>query len=96
MGVSYTNHQLLEHKLDKKYNLINNGEKIKFLHLKMPNPVSQNVISFISQWPQDLNLTEYVDYDTMYDKSFVDPLRTILEVIDWKTEHVNTLESFFL
>ena len=95
-GCILYNHKIIENKLENKYNLINDGEKIKFLHLKMPNPVSNNVLSFISKWPEHLKLTEYVDYDIMYDKGFVDPLRNILEVIDWKTEHTNTLESFFI
>ena len=95
-GCILYNHKILERKLENKYNLISDGEKIKYVHLKLPNPIAQNVISFISTFPTDLGLTEYIDYDTMYDKSFLDPLKAILDVIGWKSEQVNTLESFFL
>ena len=50
---------------------------------------------FISTFPTDLGLTEYIDYDTMYDKAFIDPMKAILDTIGWQTEKANTLESFF-
>ena len=81
--------------LDKKYNIIQDGEKIKYCLLKTPNPTGENVISFISDFPADLGLIQYVDYDIMYDKGFIDPLRAILECIGWKTEHTATLFDFF-
>ena len=90
------NYLVLDRKLDNKYNLIGNGEKIKYVHLKVPNPSSQNVIAFINEFPQEFGLTEFIDYDIMYEKGFLDPLKSILDVIGWKTEHVTTLEDFFL
>ena len=90
------NHLIRERGLDKKYNAIGDGEKIKYLFLKMPNPCSENVLAFISEFPKELKLTEYIDYDTMYEKGFLEPLQSILNVINWKTEHINTLEDFFL
>ena len=89
------NHLIHEKGLDKKYNSIQDGEKIKYCLLKKPNPTGENVISFISDFPHDLGLTQYVDYDTMYDKGFIDPLRSILECIGWKTEQTATLFDFF-
>jgi len=89
------NHLIHEKGLDKKYNLIQDGEKIKYCLLKIPNPTGENVISFISDFPNDLDLLQYVDYDIMYDKGFIDPLRSILECIGWKTEHTATLIDFF-
>ena len=62
----------------------------------MPNPSAQNVIAYISEFPKEFNLTEYIDYDTMYEKGFLEPLQSILDVINWKTEHTSSLEDFFL
>ena len=90
------NHIVRERKLDKKYNYINDGEKIKYLFLRVPNPSSQNVIAFINEFPKEFNLTKYIDYDTMFEKGFIEPLRSILNVVGWNTEHVSTLEDFFL
>ena len=90
------NHLLRKHKLEKKYNFINNGEKIKYMSLKMPNPAGENVIAYINEFPPEFELTDYIDYDTMFEKGFLEPLRVILKNIGWNTEHVSTLEEFFL
>ena len=81
--------------VDNKYTAISDGEKIKYVYLKTPNPIGENVISFISEFPKELGLNNLLDYDKMYNKGFIDPLKMILDVIGWKTEAVNTLEDFF-
>ena len=86
---------LKDKKLLHKYNLINDGEKIKFAYLKLPNPISENVMSFITEFPDEIGLQEFVDYDTMFVKGFLDPLQVILDVIGWKTEKTTTLDDFF-
>mgnify|MGYP003665936451 FL=1 len=90
------NHFLKERGIKNKFNPIEDGEKIKFAYLKTPNPIGENIISFISELPTEFGLTEFLDYDMMYNKGFIDPLKGILDTIGWKTEHVNTLEDFFL
>ena len=89
------NHYIKERKLTNKYSLINNGEKIKFLYLKKPNIIHENIISFISDFPRELGLDKYIDYDLQFEKSFVDPLKAILDAIGWKTEQKVSLEDFF-
>ena len=69
--------------MDNKYSLIGNGEKVKFLYLKKPNVIQENVISFIQDFPRELGLEKYVDYDLQFDKSFVEPLKSILDAIEW-------------
>ena len=94
-GVLMFNHLLKTRKLTNKYNLIQNGEKIKFVFLKVPNPTGENIISFISELPKEFDLTRYIDYDTMYQKAFLDPLKSILDTIHWEPEHQATLFDFF-
>ena len=89
------NHYLKNLKLTKKYNLIADGEKVKYIFLRTPNPTGENVIAFISELPPEFNLTQYIDYDTMYRKSFIDPLQTILDSVGWQTERTATLFDFF-
>ena len=79
-----------------KYSLINNGEKIKFCYLKKPNTLQENVISFIQDFPKELGLDKYVDYDLQFEKSFLEPLKIILESIGWSAEKTTNLESFFV
>ena len=94
-GALLFNHHVKENKLTNRYSLINNGEKIKFLYLKKPNTIHENVISFISDFPRELNLDKYVDYELQFDKSFVEPLKTILQSFGWRVEKTATLDSFF-
>jgi DNA polymerase elongation subunit (family B) len=95
-GVLLYNYYIKKNKLDNKYPVINNGEKIKFCYLKKPNLLHENVISFIQQFPKELNISKYVDYELQFEKSFLEPLKTILQCIDWRTEKTNTLASFFV
>ena len=94
-GALLFNHYIKEKKLTNKYSLINNGEKIKFLYLKKPNIIRENVISFIQDFPRELNLDKYIDYDLQFEKSFVEPLKSILDAIGWNVEKTVNLELFF-
>ena len=94
-GALLFNHYIKKKKLTNKYSLIENGEKIKFCYLKKPNIIQENVISFIQDFPKELDLVKYVDYDLQFDKSFVEPLRTILDAIGWNVEKTVNLELFF-
>ena len=90
------NHLLRDRDLTQKYNEIQDGEKIKYLMMKIPNPTGENVCAFISEFPREFNLTEYIDYDKIFEKGFTDPLKVILDTIGWQTEQTTTLDSFFL
>jgi len=95
-GALLFNHYIKEHNLTNKYSLIGNGEKIKFCYLKKPNKLHENVISFIQDFPKELGIDKYVDHDLQFDKSFLEPLRIILDSIGWKVERTANLESFFV
>jgi len=89
------NHLLKQHKLEKRYESIKDGEKVKFCYLRTPNPVRQNVLSIMSSLPKEFGLTDYIDYDTQFDKAFLEPISAILNAIGWQSEKRATLESFF-
>ncbi len=94
-GALLFNHYIKERKLDNKYSLINNGEKIKFCYLKKANPIRENVISFISDFPTELGLDKYIDYELQFQKAFLEPVKVILDAIGWNVTKINTLDSFF-
>lgn len=94
-GAILYNHYLKAMKLDKKYPLIQEGEKIKFTYLKQPNPFKDTVISYPNRLPPEFGLNKYIDYETQFEKAFLDPLNIILNCIDWKSERTNSLEGFF-
>lgn len=99
-GALIHNHYIRKMKLEKKYKLITDGDKIKFVYLKAPNPIcgpngKDMVITFLNSLPIELDLNKYIDYDTQFEKTFLEPLRNILNVIGWTAEKQNTLEDFF-
>jgi len=94
-GALLYNHYIKDKKLTNKYSLIQNGEKIKFCYLKKPNILHENVISFIQDFPTELGLDKYIDYDLQFDKSFLEPLKIILDSIGWSVEKTINLELFF-
>jgi DNA polymerase elongation subunit (family B) len=94
-GALLFNHYIREKNLQNKYSLINNGEKIKFVYLKKANPIRENVISFISDFPVETGLDKYIDYELQFEKAFLEPVKTILDSIGWNVEKTVNLELFF-
>ena len=94
-GALLYNHYVKKHKLDNKYSLIQNGEKVKFCYLKKPNIIHENIISFIQDFPHEIGLDRYIDYDLQFNKAFLEPLKIILDAIGWNVEKTVTLEDFF-
>jgi hypothetical protein len=94
-GAILYNTKLKAMKLDKKYALIQEGEKIKFTYLKQPNPMKDTVISYPNRLPVEFGLQEFIDYDMQFNKAFLEPIKVILDCMNWTTEQQNSLESFF-
>ena len=94
-GALIYNHQLKQFKLHRKYPLIQEGDKIKFLKLVEANPFKFDVISYVTKLPSEFKLQEYIDYDIMFQKTFLDPMSFILNSIGWTYEKTASLEAFF-
>jgi DNA polymerase elongation subunit (family B) len=94
-GAIIYNANLKKFNLTKKYPLIQEGEKVKFTYLKMPNPFKDTVISYPSRLPKEFEMQQYIDYDMQFDKAFLEPIKIILDCMKWTTESASNLEDFF-
>ena len=94
-GALLYNHYVKKHKIENKFPFIQEGEKIKFMYLKTPNPLHENCISFFGELPKEFGIEKYVDYQTQFEKSFLEPLKNVLQCIEWDYEKRITLRGFF-
>jgi DNA polymerase elongation subunit (family B) len=89
------NHYTKKMGLDKKYQAIRDGDKIKFVYVQKPNPLQEDIIAFPQQLPKELGLEAYIDYDKQFEKVFLDALQIVIEPLGWKTQEQSSLEDFF-
>ena len=98
-GTIIHNELLKKNKLTNVHQMIQEGEKIKFSYLKTPNPTGDTVISMGTVLPNEFGLHEFIDYDMQFEKSFVEPLKFITDIIRWQIDGSYgtqaTLEEFF-
>ena len=94
-GALLYNYYIKKHKIEHKHQLIQEGEKIKFMYLKTPNPLHENCISFFGDVPKEFGIEKYVDYQTQFEKSFLEPLKNVLQCIGWTHQKTVSIGSFF-
>ena len=94
-GALLYNHYIKKFGLDKKYQPIRDGDKIKFVYVKKPNPFQEDVIAFPQELPKEFGLEAYIDYDKQFEKVFTDALQIVIEPLSWKTQEESSLEDFF-
>ena len=89
------NHWIKQKKLIKEFELIREGDKIKYVYLREPNPIGENVIAFPSVLPKALELHEYIDYTTQFEKTFIGPIDAVAEGIKWSARPKSNLLFLF-
>ena len=94
-GCILYNRLLNEKGLSKKFETVQGGDKIRYVYLKLPNPLRENIVSFPSVLPEDLGLHQYIDYNLQFEKVFLSPIENIIGALGWSSEKRDTLDDFF-
>ena len=98
-GAILYNYLVKKNKLGNRYPNIQEGDKIRFLHLRTPNIYQSTSFSFVTKLPKELDLGHLIDFDVQFEKSFVEPLKFITDKINWHIDGSygtqGTLEDFF-
>jgi DNA polymerase elongation subunit (family B) len=89
------NHFIKTHNVGHKYQPIGEGNKMRYVPLIMPNPLGHDIIGFVDKLPEEFGVQEYIDYDELFDKAFLNPLKKITGACRWSHEKVSTLDAFF-
>ena len=82
-------------KLSRRYETIKDGDKVKFCYMKLPNPTQENVLSVLNVLPKEFALEKYIDYETQFEKAYLEPLKIIVNTFGWSAEPVSSLKGFF-
>lgn len=89
------NNYIKSYKLENKYHMANDGDKIKFVYLKSPNPIRENVIAFPDTLPEEFGLRKYIDYEKQFEVTFIKPLESIITYLGWTVNRQSSLADFF-
>jgi len=84
-----------KNKAENTIALLQDGDKIKFCYLDMPNPVQEDVLSCADELPDIFGVEDYIDYERQFETVFEKPIRNITDILGWEIKKVNTLERFF-
>ncbi len=76
---------------EKSIARIKEGDKIKVVNLKTPNPCDQDVFGFIDFFPEEL--LEHIDYDAIFDKGFTKPLLSVANAIKWTLAERSSMDG---
>lgn len=90
------NYHLDRMTLKASYPSIGEGGKARYVELKVPNPLHQEVVSFVDELPREFGVDSYIDYDKMFYLTFLKPLDRLCASCGWTTKKVNTLADFFV
>ena len=94
-GALLFNHYTKRMGLDRKYQPIRDGDKIKFVYVRKPNPFQEDVIAFSQELPKEFDLHKFIDYDKQFEKVFLDALQIVIQPLGWNTSEQSSLEDFF-
>lgn len=76
---------------------IKNGDKIKMLPLRLPNPTKENIIAWKDEFPdifRERKIDQYIDWTTHFQKAFMNPLKKIFIACQINPTRTEELDIF--
>jgi DNA polymerase elongation subunit (family B) len=80
----YYNFLLEKTGLDKKYEKITSGDKIRFVYLQQPNKYGLSVIAFKYIFPKEWKKDLFPDYEKMFQKSLFEMVSRFYGAVNWQ------------
>lgn len=82
--------------MKRKYDVIRNGDKIKFVKLKQPNHYHTHVIAFLEdEIPPEMELGQFVDRKTQFEDTFMSPLESFTKLVGWDIRRTVSMNDLF-
>lgn len=90
------NKWLKDNRLETKYSPIQEGEKIKYVYLKLPNIIKEDVIAWSSSDPpKELKLETMIDFERHFQIGYMNPIKTLLTAVGWKEKETISMSDLF-
>lgn len=74
---------------------IQNGDKVRIISLLPSSPVTGNYIAYKGDLPKELGLHQYIDRETLFEKTFLSPVESFTKHIGWKHLDKHDVSDFF-
>lgn len=95
-GALAYNDMIKKMNLGDYYPMIRDGDKVKFLKMKTPNPTFGKWIAFPNgELPKEFGIERYVDRQEHYQIGFLQPMTTLANAAGMSVERRHSLSDFF-
>jgi DNA polymerase elongation subunit (family B) len=79
--------------IEKKYEKIRSGDKIKVFYVKKPNKYNIDSIAFKYYYPEEFKVIFDMDYEKMFDKIIFAPVQKFFDAVDWVPQKPNEMTT---
>jgi DNA polymerase elongation subunit (family B) len=94
-GAIYYNLLLKKYKIDNKYESLKSGDKIKTFYV-LPNKYNIESIAFLNKFPEEFKTELSIDIKKMYEKTLLNPIKSVFDVIGWQIKNPSNDEQLDL
>lgn len=75
---------------------ITDGMKVRIITLSNKAPVDGGYIAYVGSLPEEFGLTNYIDRETLFEKTFLSPVESFTSTLGWKHQDTFEINDFFV